>query len=64
MPILVVTGFFILKLPIGIAGQFALIVLISFALTFVAYEIIKNIPILRSLLGITKRKGEKGKEKK
>jgi len=34
MPALVVTGFFVLKLPIGVAGQFLLIVLISFATTF------------------------------
>lgn len=56
MPILVVTGFFVLKLPIGIAGQFSLIVLISFAETFLVYEIIKRIPILRFFLGTGKKK--------
>lgn len=55
MPILVVAGFFALKLPIGVAGQFLLIVLISFIVTFLIYEIVKRIPVLRFLLGMKKR---------
>ncbi len=56
MPILVVAGFFVLKLPIGVAGQFSLIVLISIIATFLIYEIIKRVPGLRFFLGITKQK--------
>ena len=54
MPILVVAGFFVLKLPVGVAGQFSLIVLISFILTFLIYEIIKRILVLRFFLGMSK----------
>lgn len=56
MPILVVAGFFILRLPIGVAGQISLIVLISFAATFLLYEIVKRIPVLRFFLGIVKKR--------
>ena len=56
MPVLVVTGFFVLKLPIGVAGQFSLILLLSFAATFFIYEIMKRIPVLRFFFGITKKK--------
>ncbi len=55
MPILVVAGFFGLKLPIGVAGQFLLIVLISFIATFLIYEIVKRMPVLRFFLGMTKQ---------
>lgn len=56
MPILVVTGFFVLKLPIGVFGQFSVIVLVSLTATFLTYEIVKRIPVLRFFLGITKQK--------
>lgn len=56
MPILVVTGFFVLKLSVGVAGQFSLIVVISFFATFLIYEIIKRVPVLRFFLGIAKQK--------
>lgn len=55
MPILVVVGFFSLKLPIGVAGQFLLIVLISFIATFLIYEIVKRISVLRFFLGMKKQ---------
>ena len=55
MPILVVVGFFVLKLPIGVAGQFILIVLISFIATFSVYEIVKKMRVLRFSLGMTKQ---------
>ena len=55
MPILVVTGFFVLKLPVGVARQFLLIVLISLIATFLIYEIIKRVPVLRFFLGMTKQ---------
>lgn len=56
MPTLVVTGFFVLKLPVGVAGQFLLTVLLSFIATFFVYEIVKRVPVLRFFLGITKKK--------
>lgn len=56
MPVLVAAGFFLLKLPVGVAGQFLLIVMISFIVTFLIYEIVKRIPVLRFFLGIAKRK--------
>lgn len=56
MPVLVVTGFFVLKLPVGVAGQFGLIVLISFIATFLIYEIVKRVPVLRFFLGMAKQK--------
>lgn len=51
MPILVVVGFFVLKLPLGVTGQFGLIVLISLIATFLIYEIAKRVPVLRFFLG-------------
>lgn len=59
MPILVVTGFFVLKIPVGVAGQFFMIVLLSFIATLFIYEIIKRVPVLRFFLGITKQKPRK-----
>lgn len=56
MPVLVVIGYFILKFPLGVIGQFSLIVMISFILTILIYEIIKRIPVLRFFLGISKQK--------
>lgn len=56
MPVLVVVGFYVLKFPIGVAGQFLTIVLISSVLTFLIYEIIKRVPVLRFFLGISKQK--------
>lgn len=56
MPILVITGFFVLKLHVGVAVQFPLIVLISFIATFLIYEAVKKVPVLRFLLGINKTK--------
>lgn len=56
MPILVVVGYFILEFPIGVIGQFSLIIMLSFILTILMYEIIKRIPVLRFFLGISKQK--------
>lgn len=56
MPILVVVGFFVLNFPIGVTGQFLTIILISSVLTFLIYEIIKRVPVLRFFLGISKQK--------
>ena len=54
MPVLVVVGFFVLKFPLGVAAQFLTIILISSVLTFLIFEIIKRVPVLRFFLGITK----------
>lgn len=56
MPVLAVVGYFVLKFPIGVAGQFLMIISISFILTFLIYEIIKKVPVLRFLIGISKQK--------
>lgn len=52
MPVLVVAGFFVLKMPVDVAGQFSLIVLISFIATFLIYEMVKRVPVLRFLFGM------------
>ena len=57
MPVVVVVGFFVLKLPIGVAGQFLLIVLISFIETFLIYEIVKRL----ELIEIIRKKENSGK---
>lgn len=49
-------GFFVLKLPVGVAGQFLLTVLISFIGTFFIYDIVKRMPVLRFFLGMKKQK--------
>ncbi len=56
MPVLVVVGFFVLNFPLGVTGQFLTIILISSILTFLIYEIIKRVPVLRFFLGISKQK--------
>lgn len=56
MPVLVVVGFFVLNFPLGVTGQFLTITLISSVLTFLIYEIIKRVPVLRFFLGISKQK--------
>lgn len=52
MPVLVVVGFFVLKLPVGVAGQFLLIAALSSLATFLLYELVKRVPVLRFCLGI------------
>ena len=56
MPVVVVVGFFVLSFPLGVAGQFLTITLISSVLTFLIYEIIKRVPVLRFFLGISGQK--------
>ncbi len=55
MPVLVAAGFFVLQFPIGVAGQFLLIVLVSLPATFLIYEMVRRVPVLRLFLGIAKR---------
>ena len=50
MPVLVAAGFFVLKLPIGVAGQFSLIILISAAATFLIYEIVRRVFVYGSTI--------------
>lgn len=47
MPVLVVTGFFVLQLPVGVAGQFLLITILSSIATFLLYEIVKRVSGIR-----------------
>ena len=56
MPVVVAAGFFALKISAGTAGQFVLIVSASFIVTLLLYEIIKRLPYIRALFGITKQK--------
>lgn len=53
MPVLVVVGFFVLNFPLDVTGQFLTIILISSVFTFLIYEIIKRVPVLRLFLGIS-----------
>lgn len=52
MPVLVVTGFLVLRLPVCVAGQFSLIAILSAAATFIIYEIVKRVPGMRFFFGI------------
>lgn len=52
LPVLVAVGFFVLKLQIGAAYQFLMIMAVSLFITLVLYEIIRRIPVLRNTLGI------------
>ena len=52
--VLVIAAYWILKLPMGIWGQYSLIIIISFIITIFLYEIIKRIPYIRGLVGISK----------
>ena len=56
MPVLAAVGFFVLKFPLGVAGQFLTIMLSSSVLTFLIYEIIKRVPVLGFFLGIPEQK--------
>ncbi len=56
MPVVVVVGYYVLHFPLGVAGQFFTIVLLSSVFTFGIYEIVKRIPVLGFFLGIPKRK--------
>ncbi len=52
--ILVVTAYYVLMFAIPPALQFAAIVIVSLPLTFACYEIIRRIPVVRTLFGITR----------
>ena len=51
--VLVVVGYFILKMPIGVFAQFWLIVISSFFITMMMYEVIRKIPYVRTVFGIS-----------
>ncbi len=47
-----VVGFYIIKLPFGAGIKYSLIVVLTILSTFLVYEIVKRIPIIRFLFGI------------
>jgi glucans biosynthesis protein C len=49
-----VIGFFIIRLDVGIAVKYLLIITLSTLATFGVYEVLKRIPVFRFLLGIKK----------
>lgn len=52
--VLVIVGYRVLKFPIGMWGQCLLIVVASFIITILLYELVRRIPYVRILLGISK----------
>jgi len=54
--ILVAIAYYVVMLAIPTALQFAAIVIFSLLLTFACYEIIRRIPVVRTLFGITSPK--------
>jgi len=57
-PILVAVAWYVLMLSVPPAVQFATIVICSALLTFAFYEIIRKIPGIRALFGITSPRGK------
>lgn len=47
-----VVGFYIIKLPFGAGIKYSLIVMLTIISTFLVYEIVKRIPVIRFLFGI------------
>ena len=47
-----VVGFYIIKLPFGAGIKYSVIVVLTILSTFLVYEIVKRIPIIRFLFGI------------
>jgi len=58
--ILVAIAYYVLMLAIPPALQFLAIVILSFLLTFACYEIIRRIPVIRALFGITRLRMKNG----
>jgi peptidoglycan/LPS O-acetylase OafA/YrhL len=52
--VLVAIGYYVVMFTIPPALQFAAIVLFSVLLTFACYEVIRRIPVVRALFGITR----------
>jgi peptidoglycan/LPS O-acetylase OafA/YrhL len=47
-------GFYIIKLPFGAGIKYSIIVVLTILLTFLVYEFVKRIPVIRFLFGIKK----------
>ena len=47
-------GFFIIKLPFGAGIKYSIIVILTILSTFLVYEFVKRIPVIRFLFGIKK----------
>lgn len=56
MPVLTVTAYFVMKLKQGVAVKFLMITVISCIATFVLYETVRRVPVLRSMFGISVKK--------
>jgi glucan biosynthesis protein C len=52
LPIDTLVAYFIIKLPLGVAPKYLLIVALTMALTFVVYEVVKRVAPLRFFLGL------------
>lgn len=64
MPVLTVVGFFVLKMQLGTAAQFTLVMLLSFVLTLALYELVRRVPVLRTMIGIGKSRKKTPAEEK
>jgi len=53
--VLVIVGYFVLKVSASVWVQFLLVVLFSFLGTIMIYEIVKRIPYLRVLIGVSRQ---------
>lgn len=52
LPINTLVGYFIIKLPMGVAPKYISIVILTIALDFMVYEILKRMNLFRFLLGM------------
>ncbi|MFA5221769.1 MAG: hypothetical protein WC391_05755, partial [Methanoregula sp.] len=52
--VLVAIAYYVVMIAIPPALQFLVIVIFSFLLTFACYEILRRIPVVRALFGITR----------
>jgi hypothetical protein len=53
--VIVVVGFHLVGLPLGVHTRFLLIMLVSFAGTLLALEVVRRIPLVRDLFGLQPR---------
>ncbi|MDD4033050.1 MAG: acyltransferase family protein [Bacteroidales bacterium] len=49
-----IVGFYIIQLPFSVGIKYSMIVMLTIASTFLIYELIKRIPVIRFLFGIKK----------
>jgi hypothetical protein len=51
-PLMIASGFYLVKLRLGAATEFMLFILMGYVLTFLFYELVSRIPVMRIPLGI------------